>query len=255
MPLSRSLSQDKLFQELLSSDAVPPPPDPELLDVFTFSSGFNTPMKRCLIEHADAPSKSPCRSRDPREGLCGREALRFHSISRQAVSGLFYRTRETRGSERYRVRPPLWLRFWPQYRPHRRCYHGSTPFICLLARIDWPRTRWTCCRLLHSIIANLWYLKSLCWALLSPEAFGEIPGPLKYPIDLQPDTGRLFQWFSYFTIARRFPFMASNRRFLDDGLLSGRRLSHTGPLRHRPPQHYQRTFPRAPPSREDGKGV
>lgn len=56
VPSLRSLSQDKLFQELLSSDG---PPDLTLLDSPMLFSGFTRDMQRYLIEHTDALSKSP----------------------------------------------------------------------------------------------------------------------------------------------------------------------------------------------------
>lgn len=56
VPSLRSLSQDKLFQELLSSDG---PPDLTLLDNPMLFSGFTRDMQRYLIENTDALSKSP----------------------------------------------------------------------------------------------------------------------------------------------------------------------------------------------------
>lgn len=56
VPSLRSLSQDKLFQELLSSDG---PPDLTLLDSPMLFSGFTRDMQRYLLENTDALSKSP----------------------------------------------------------------------------------------------------------------------------------------------------------------------------------------------------
>lgn len=56
VPSLRYLSQDKLFQELLSSDG---PPDLTLLDNPMLFSGFTRDMQRFLIENIDALSKSP----------------------------------------------------------------------------------------------------------------------------------------------------------------------------------------------------
>lgn len=57
MPSLRSLSQNKLFQELLSSDS---PPDLTLLDEpMEYFRNFTSDLQHYLVEHADALSKSP----------------------------------------------------------------------------------------------------------------------------------------------------------------------------------------------------
>lgn len=56
VPSLRSLSQDRLFQELLSSDG---PPDLTLLDQPMLIRGFAHDLRRYLIDNADELSKSP----------------------------------------------------------------------------------------------------------------------------------------------------------------------------------------------------
>lgn len=56
VPSLRTLSQIKLFQELLSSDG---PPDLSLLDLPMLFRGFTQELQRYLIDNADALSKSP----------------------------------------------------------------------------------------------------------------------------------------------------------------------------------------------------